>query len=198
MGRRAPANVGLSGKRALDRGASLLKCRELALRICARVLQRHAGIALARRPEVRAVVRIENGRKVGVDHASKRRAELHVTPKIDETRHCLAGRAAEKGWCVGEPILQVVCDIPSLVRDFAAVVDDRGEMLPAQATDSLDIGKPHRMDVEIDALAGERIPDSPGERTGPPPLKAYSLVEYQSHRLLCVLGAQRTFASVGQ
>jgi hypothetical protein len=84
------------------------------------------------------------------------------------------------------------------VRDLAVVIDDWGEMLPAQAAERLDIGKPHWMDVEIDVLVSERIPDAPGERTGPPSLEPYSLVERQSHRPLGAFGAQCSLASVRQ
>ena len=69
---------------------------------------------------------------------------------------------------IGELILQAVRDIPGPVRHFAVVNDDRSETLPAQATGRLDVRKPQRMDLEIDDLVGERIPDPPGERAGPP------------------------------
>src|SRR5262249_7185059 len=130
-------------------------------------------------------------REVSVDHASNRRTELCVRPNIDESCHPLAGGSPEERRPIGELILQIVRNIPGLVRYFAVVSNDRGEMLPAQGTDRLDVCKSHWMDVEIDALVGERISDSPGERAGPPSLKAHTLVERQSHRPLrgCTLTA---------
>ena len=55
-----------------------------------------------------------------------------------------------------------------LADGSVAIAKNRRQVLARQRANGLDIGEPHRPDLEIDPFMRERVPDAPGEWTGPP------------------------------